>query len=97
MLLFVLGKIEVVISQRIRDGDAPLPRRCCARTRCPRPCLAGDDYQALIWDMSHLPRPVEDPILAYTAECEINSLVWSASLADWVTIVFDNKMQILRV
>jgi WD repeat-containing protein 68 len=60
-------------------------------------CTAGDDYQALIWDLSPMPKPVEDPILAYTAELEINQLVWSPSQPDWVTIAFDNKMQILRV
>lgn len=60
-------------------------------------CTAGDDYQALIWDLSVLPRPVEDPILAYAAEAEINQLIWSPSMHDWVTIAFDTKMQILRV
>eukprot|EP00501_MAST-03F_sp_TOSAG23-6_P000997 GSMAST32.ASY1.ANO1.1037.1 assembled CDS len=28
-------------------------------------CTAGDDRQALIWDVSQLPKPVEEPILAY--------------------------------
>jgi WD repeat-containing protein 68 len=60
-------------------------------------CTAGDDYQALIWDLAALPKPVEDPILAYTAEAEINQLVWSPSMPDWVTIAFDTKMQLLRV
>ncbi|PIO62589.1 hypothetical protein TELCIR_15848 [Teladorsagia circumcincta] len=27
----------------------------------------GDDAQALIWDLQNMPRPVEDPILAYSA------------------------------
>lgn len=27
----------------------------------------GDDHQALIWDIQQMPRPIEDPILAYTA------------------------------
>lgn len=31
----------------------------------------GDDRQALIWDISPMPRPVEDPILAYQAEGEV--------------------------
>lgn len=61
-------------------------------------CTVGDDYQALIWDLSTLgTKPIEDPILAYTAEAEINNLVWSSALPDWVTIAFNNKMQILRV
>jgi hypothetical protein len=61
-------------------------------------CTVGDDIQALIWDLSALgSKPVEDPILAYTAEAEINNVVWSAALPDWVTVLFANKMQILRV
>jgi len=60
-------------------------------------CTAGDDSQALIWDLSQMPKPIEDPILAYCAEGEINNLQWSASQPDWVAIAFDKKMQILRV
>ena len=90
-------------------------------------CTAGDDSQALIWDLSQMPKPVEgmwsiawscfdcrlrlhgfwifivfligsaDPILAYTAASEINTLQWSSSQPDWVAIAFDRKLQILRV
>lgn len=60
-------------------------------------CTGGDDAQALIWDLSGLPKPVEDPILAYTAEKEINGLAWSSSAPDWVTIAFDSSVQMLRV
>jgi len=28
-------------------------------------CSAGDDAQALIWDLQTIPNPIEDPILAY--------------------------------
>lgn len=39
-------------------------------------CTAGDDHQALIWDIQQMPRPIEDPILAYTAaEGEVVSLI----------------------
>jgi len=61
-------------------------------------CTAGDDSQALIWDMSA--KPVDgglDPILAYTAGGEVNQLQWSASQSDWVAIAFGQKLQILRV
>lgn len=37
---------------------------------------SGDDRQALIWDISPMPRPVEDPILAYQAEGEVILLVY---------------------
>jgi WD repeat-containing protein 68 len=61
-------------------------------------CTAGEDSQALIWDLSAMPkRPVEDPILAYNAPGEINNLQWSASQPDWVSIAFHDKLQILRV
>ena len=62
-------------------------------------CTCGDDRQALIWDLSVLPGQVESPILAYTAEAEVNSLEWFQQNAErnWVAIAFDNKMQILRV
>jgi WD repeat-containing protein 68 len=61
-------------------------------------CTAGDDSQALIWDISGMgKRPVEDPILAYNAEGEVNNLQWSTSQPDWVSIAFADKLQILRV
>eukprot|EP01103_Thecamoeba_quadrilineata_P002258 TRINITY_DN12245_c0_g1_i1.p1 TRINITY_DN12245_c0_g1~~TRINITY_DN12245_c0_g1_i1.p1 ORF type:complete len:327 (+),score=36.42 TRINITY_DN12245_c0_g1_i1:75-1055(+) len=60
-------------------------------------CTAADDKQALIWDISALPKPIEDPILAYNADGEINQLQWSATQTDWISIAFGNNLQILRV
>jgi WD repeat-containing protein 68 len=60
-------------------------------------CTAGDDRQALIWDVSHLPKPVDEPILAYNAAAEINQLQWSVTQPDWIAIAFEKKLQILRV
>ncbi|VFQ79993.1 unnamed protein product [Cuscuta campestris] len=68
-------------------------------------CTAGDDSQALIWDLSSMgqQQPIAgaegglDPILAYTAGAEIEQLQWSSSQPDWVAIAFANKLQILRV
>lgn len=60
-------------------------------------CTCSDDKQALIWNLNGLPEPVEDPILAYTAEGEINQLQWSASHEDWIAIAFGSRMQVLRV
>nr|GEW52262.1 hypothetical protein [Tanacetum cinerariifolium] len=63
-------------------------------------CTAGDDSQALIWDLSSMGQPVEgglDPILAYTAGAEIEQLQWSSSQPDWVAIAFASKLQILRI
>ena len=35
------------------------------------PIFSADDCQALIWDVHQMPRPVEDPILAYAASGEV--------------------------
>ena len=40
---------------------------------------------------------IDDPILAYQAESEINQLQWSKVHHDWVSIAFGNKLQCLRV
>jgi WD repeat-containing protein 68 len=42
-------------------------------------------------------RPIEDPILAYTASSEINQIQWCSSHEEWVAICFGNNVQILRV
>jgi WD repeat-containing protein 68 len=60
-------------------------------------CTAGDDRQALIWDIQQMPRAIEDPILAYTAEGEINQVQWSTTQPDWIAICFNNFLEILRV
>lgn len=63
-------------------------------------CTAGDDAQALIWDLSALGRPAGsglDPILAYSAGAPVVGLEWSAAAPDWVAVAFGSKAQILRV
>ncbi|KAG2483612.1 hypothetical protein HYH03_017554 [Edaphochlamys debaryana] len=74
-------------------------------------CTAGDDSQALIWDVSAIGGGGGsgqaaggsggdmslDPILAYGAQSEVNQLQWSSAQPDWVAICFGNKTQILRV
>jgi len=58
-------------------------------------CTAGDDSQALIWDLSGIPKKkVTDPILAYHADGEINNLQWCAKQPDWISICFSDKLQI---
>ncbi len=57
----------------------------------------GDDRQALIWDIQQMPKAIEDPILAYTAEGEINQVQWSTTQPDWIAICFNNSLEILRV
>lgn len=60
-------------------------------------CTCGDDRQALIWDITSKFVTIEDPILAFSAEGEINQLQWCASHEDWVAICFNDNLQILKV
>ncbi|RZB39414.1 methionine--tRNA ligase, mitochondrial, partial [Asbolus verrucosus] len=60
-------------------------------------CTAGDDHQALIWDIQQMPRAIEDPILAYTAaEGEVNQIQWGATQPDWIAICYNKCLEILR-
>ena len=63
-------------------------------------CSAGDDAQALIWDLSTMATPNDgglDPILAYGAGAEISQLRWSSTQPDWIAVAFSKSLQILRV
>lgn len=60
-------------------------------------CSAGDDCQALIWDIQQMPQPVEVPCLAYHAIGEINQVQWSVAQLDWIAICFGKSLEILRV
>ncbi|WVZ20883.1 hypothetical protein V8G54_008205, partial [Vigna mungo] len=61
-------------------------------------CSAGDDTQALIWELPTLAAPTGiDPMCMYSAGCEINQLQWSAAQPDWIAIAFANKVQLLKV
>jgi len=60
-------------------------------------CTCSDDKHALIWDLAGKPKTIMDPILAFSADGEINSLQWCASHEDVVSICFDNYVQVLKV
>lgn len=60
-------------------------------------CTCSDDRQALIWDIHKMSKVIEEPILAYAAEGEINQVQWSGAYGDWVAITFNDSLQILRV
>ncbi|KAF7816618.1 protein TRANSPARENT TESTA GLABRA 1-like [Senna tora] len=61
-------------------------------------CSAGDDSQALIWELPTVAGPNGiDPMSMYSAATEINQLQWSAAQPDWIAIAFANKMQLLKV
>lgn len=60
-------------------------------------CTAGGDNQALIWDVHSMPRPVDDPILAYQAGGEVNQINWASAYPDWISICYKNVLETLRV
>lgn len=62
-----------------------------------KPLCLAEDHQALIWDIQQMPRAIEDPILAYTAEGEINNVQWATTQPDWIAICYNNCLEILRV
>lgn len=43
------------------------------------------------------PRSVQDPLLAYVADAEVNSLTWSKSAPEWIGVGFGKTIQALRV
>ncbi|XP_078442538.1 transducin/WD40 repeat-like superfamily protein [Wolffia australiana] len=62
-------------------------------------CSAGDDGQALVWDLSAkgmVGREDVEPRLGYSAGAEINQLQWSPAHPEWVGIAFADKVQMLR-
>lgn len=58
---------------------------------------AGDGCQALIWDISAVPKRIENASLTYNAMAPISNLQWASSFSDWLAITHDNKTQVLRV
>ncbi|KAK4362852.1 hypothetical protein RND71_018093 [Anisodus tanguticus] len=65
---------------------------------CRHICSAGDDGQALIWELRTVAGPNGiDPMSMYSAGAEINQLQWPAAQRDWIAIAFSNKLQMLKV
>lgn len=103
---FSMDSAEVIILD-VRVPSVPVARLCNHRaaingiTWAPHSschiCSAGDDQQALIWDIQPMPQPIEVPILAYGAEGEINQVQWSSSQPDWICICYRDNVEILRV
>jgi DDB1- and CUL4-associated factor 7 len=58
---------------------------------------AADDSNVLIWDLKEIPKPIEFPILSYKAPSEVNQIQWSTLHPDWVSISFDQTLQILKI
>ena len=51
----------------------------------------------LIWDLKKMPETIEEPMLTYQSDGEVSTLQWSMADPDWLSIAFDNKVQMLRV
>mmetsp|Transcript_10847 Transcript_10847/g.11269 ORF Transcript_10847/g.11269 Transcript_10847/m.11269 type:complete len:333 (+) Transcript_10847:27-1025(+) len=60
-------------------------------------CTCSDDREALIWDITSLPKILDEPMLSYNAQHEINQLQWDRSQEQRVAICFENSVQVLRV
>ena len=88
--------IDLELQNSLTEQAALMPNVSRLLPLCVFP--AGDDHQALIWDIQQMPRAIEDPILAYTAaEGEINQIQWGATQPDWIAICFNKNLEILRV
>ncbi|OQV11529.1 DDB1- and CUL4-associated factor 7 [Hypsibius exemplaris] len=58
----------------------------------------GDDQQVLIWDIQQVAaRPTAGPILSYTAAGPVNNVAWSELQPEWIAVVHDNSLELLRV
>lgn len=68
-------------------------------------CTAGDDQQALIWDLNGLLVGEDrmknefdiDPVLAYNAGAEISQMCWNFDSPEWLAICCRNVTRVLRV
>ena len=65
-------------------------------------CTAGDDNQALIWDLQKGHHSTEgdrvtEPMLAYTAGAEIPALQWPSSQFDWIAVAFNRCVQTVKI
>ena len=67
-------------------------------------CTAGDDTKTLIWDVTGPTVDLGngqigmiDPILTHKCEEEINMLQWPITEPQWISIVMNNKLNMLHV
>lgn len=61
-------------------------------------CTAGDDRQALIWDLGSGAGNIDlEPSLKYLAAAEVVALQWSALSPEHIAICYDTCAQILHV
>lgn len=61
-------------------------------------CSVGLDKNALIWNIqSQIENSNSGPYLSYNAPDEINNVAWCGLHTEWIGIVFNSQIQLLRV
>eukprot|EP01126_Amoeba_proteus_P024191 TRINITY_DN2438_c0_g1_i3.p1 TRINITY_DN2438_c0_g1~~TRINITY_DN2438_c0_g1_i3.p1 ORF type:complete len:182 (-),score=30.43 TRINITY_DN2438_c0_g1_i3:484-1029(-) len=60
-------------------------------------CTGADDKQALMWDISSLPKPIHGPFLAYQAGSAVNHVTWSELHPESIGIVFGKSLEVLKI
>lgn len=89
---------DITTKSPVRTGYLYLYLYCTCHSSYPHPSLL---YRITTIAFLSLPdlivQIIEDPILAFAAEGEINQLQWDASHEDWVAICFHQSVQLLKV
>lgn len=57
----------------------------------------GDGCLALIWNISNIPKRIDQPSCSYSANASINNLQWAPSHPSWLALTLNNKLRVLRV
>lgn len=65
-------------------------------------CTAGDDNQAIIWNLQKVTMSAEgerttEPAFVYTAMAEIPAVQWPNSQPDWISIAFNKCVQVVKI
>ena len=76
-------------------------------------CTAGDDSQTIIWGLNRNDQPnglfqeggampqenqnFEEPQLVYGADGPVHQLLWCSTRSKWISIAYENKVQVLRI
>ncbi len=50
-----------------------------------------------MWDVTSMQKFLQDPILAYQAQSEINQMSWSKCQPDWIAVAANDAVEVLRI
>lgn len=83
------------------DHSTPSSSNCVnaiswARHNAINIATGGDGCLALIWNLAAIPRRIDDPASSYSAGASISNLQWCPTSAEWMAIVMEDKLQVLR-